>query len=423
MKSLSSMLKDSLLAAIAAFALALPLVGFRTIDQVTGVTLATRWFELALCVTFVFCGRFLLLLLRENNAHKHKGQIQVSSAFTAKSIQFLNKRGIYGLLAVAVVLPFLPFTDRYMLDISIMVLTYVTLAWGLTIVVGYAGLLDLGYVAFYGIGAYSFALMAQHFGFTFWQALPFSALVAALFALLLGMPVLRLRGDYLAIVTVGFAEITRIILINWTNFTGGPNGISDIPRPGLFGVQFVRPEESGSSTSFSGLLGVEYSPMQRVIYFYFLALLLAGFVAWLASQLRRSPVGRSWEAIRQDEIAAIAMGINPTRAKLAAYVIGAAVAGIVGAVFATRQGFISPESFSFMESVTVLAIIVLGGLGNLWGALFATIFIIGLPELFRDLEQYRMVAFGLGMIIIMLWRPQGLLAYREPTVILSKPNA
>lgn len=422
MKSLLSMLKDSLLAAIAAFALALPLVGFRTVDQVTGVALATRWFELVLCVAFVFCGRFLLLLLHENNAHKHKGQTQISSVFTAKSIQFLNKHGIYGLLAVAIIFPFLPFTDRYMLDISIMVLTYVTLAWGLTIVVGYAGLLDLGYVAFYGIGAYSFALMAQHFGFTFWQALPFSALVAALIALLLGMPVLRLRGDYLAIVTVGFAEITRIILINWTNFTGGPNGISDIPRPSLFGVQFGRPEESGPP-SFSSLIGVEYSSMQRVIYFYFLALLLAGFVAWLASQLRRSPVGRSWEAIRQDEIAAVAMGINPTRAKLAAYVIGAAVAGIVGAVFATRQGFISPESFSFMESVTVLAIIVLGGLGNLWGALFATIFIIGLPELFRDLEQYRMVAFGLGMIIIMLWRPQGLLAYREPTIVLPKTNA
>ncbi|MBI1272640.1 MAG: high-affinity branched-chain amino acid ABC transporter permease LivM [Alphaproteobacteria bacterium] len=320
--------------------------------------------------------------------------------------------------ALAIFLPLMPFADRYAMDVATMVLTYVALAWGLNIVVGYAGLLDLGYVAYYAIGAYTYALLAQHFDFSFWMALPVAGLMAVLVAGLIGAPVLRLRGDYLAIVTLGFAEIVRLVLINWTTLTGGPNGISGVPRPTFFGLEFTRSEGEGVFP-FHEFFGLEYSPIQRVIYLYYLILLLAIVVAWFSWRLRKLPLGRAWEALRDDEIACTSVGINAMTAKLAAYMFAALVAGLAGAFFATRQGFISPESFTFNESVAVLAIVVLGGMGSQIGILLAALFIIGMPELFRELEQYRMAAFGAGMVLIMIWRPRGLMAQREPSVKLE----
>ncbi len=251
-------------------------------------------------------------------------------------------------IAFAVALPFLPFSSRYLIDLGTTVLIYVMLGWGLNIVVGLAGLLDLGYVAFYAVGAYTFALLAHDLGFTFWEGLPFSGLVAASFGIILGFPVLRLRGDYLAIVTLGFGEIIRIVLLNWAPVTGGPNGISDIPRPSFFGLPFARSAPEGVTT-FHQFFGLEFSPDQRVIFLYFVILALALVTNLFTLRIRKLPIGRAWEALREDEVACRALGINPTTVKLSAFAIGAMFGGFAGCFFATRQGFISPESFTFIE--------------------------------------------------------------------------
>ena len=321
------------------------------------------------------------------------------------------------LLAFAVVFPFLPIADRQLLDIGILVVTYIMLGWGLNIVVGLAGLLDLGYVAFYAVGAYSFALLATNLDMSFWVCLPFAGLMAALAGVILGFPVLRLRGDYLAIVTLGFGEMIRVILLNWYTFTGGPDGISGIPRPSFFGLaEFKRSLSEG--TTFADLFGLSYSPIQRIVFLFYLILGMAMVVNLFTMRIRKLPVGRAWEALREDETACRSLGINPRNTKLTAFGIGAMFAGFAGSFFATRQGFISPESFTFIESAVILAIVVLGGFGSQIGVVVAAILLIGLPELFRELQQYRMLAFGMAMVLIMLWRPAGLLAHREPTLKL-----
>ena len=322
------------------------------------------------------------------------------------------------LLGLALILPFMPFADRRLLDIAILVVTYIMLGWGLNIVVGLAGLLDLGYVAFYAVGAYSYALLAQYFDMGFWVCLPFAGIMAAFAGILLGFPVLRLRGDYLAIVTLGFGEMVRIILLNWYEFTGGPDGISGIPRPTFFGLEFTRRPPEGVE-SFHDFFGLTYSPVDRIIFLYYLILALALITNLFTLRIRKLPVGRAWEALREDETACRSLGINPRNTKLTAFSIGAMFGGFGGAFFATRQGFISPESFTFIESAIILAIVVLGGFGSQIGVVLAAILLIGLPEFFRDLQQYRMLAFGAAMVAIMVWRPRGLLAHREPTIRLS----
>ncbi len=322
------------------------------------------------------------------------------------------------LLGVAVALPFLPGIDRRLLDIAILVVTYVMLGWGLNIVVGLAGLLDLGYVAFYAVGAYSYALLAMYFDLGFWVCLPLAGIMAAFAGVLLGFPVLRLRGDYLAIVTLGFGEIIRVILLNWYTFTNGPDGISGIPRPTFFGLPFTANPPEGEA-SFHSFFGLAYSPLDRIVFLYYLILGLALVTNLFTLRIRKLPVGRTWEALREDEIACRSLGVHPRNTKLTAFAIGAMFGGFGGSFFATRQGFISPESFSFLESAIILAIVVLGGMGSQIGVVFAAILLIGLPEVFRDLNQYRMLAFGLAMVTIMVWRPRGLLAHREPTVRLA----
>jgi branched-chain amino acid transport system permease protein len=322
------------------------------------------------------------------------------------------------LLGLALIFPFLPHVDRRLVDIGILVFTYVMLGWGLNIVVGLAGLLDLGYVAFYAVGAYSYALLAQYFDLGFWTCLPFAGIMAAFAGILLGFPVLRLRGDYLAIVTLGFGEMVRIILLNWYKFTRGPDGISGIPRPTLFGLEFSRNPSEGAQ-GFHQFFGFEYSPTDRIIFLYYLVLALALVTNAFTLRIRKLPVGRAWEALREDEIACRSLGINPRNTKLTAFAIGAMFGGFGGSFFATRQGFISPESFTFIESAIILAIVVLGGMGSQIGVVFAAVLLIGLPEFFRELQQYRMLAFGAAMVMIMVWRPRGLLAHREPTIRLS----
>jgi branched-chain amino acid transport system permease protein len=326
------------------------------------------------------------------------------------------------LIIVAVALPFMPFADRRLIDVGTLVLTYIMLGWGLNIVVGLAGLLDLGYVAFYAVGAYTYAMLSVNYGVSFWIALPIAGAMSATFGILLGFPVLRLRGDYLAIVTLGFGEMIRVIIINWWWFTGGPNGINKVGRPSFFGLEFERTPPPGQET-FSTFFGLDYSPNQRVFFLYFVILAFALLTNFFTLRVRKLPIGRAWEALREDETACRALGINPRNTKLTAFSIGAMFAGVAGSFFAARQGFVSPESFVFLESAVILAIVVLGGLGSQIGIVLAAVVLIGLPEFFRQLQDYRMLAFGIGMVLIMIWRPGGLLAHRDPTIFLNRAKA
>ncbi|MCI2808787.1 high-affinity branched-chain amino acid ABC transporter permease LivM [Eoetvoesiella caeni] len=319
-------------------------------------------------------------------------------------------------LLLAVSLPFI--ADRAQIDIATLALIYIVLGLGLNIVVGFAGLLDLGYVGFYAIGAYAYALLYHWAGWGFWQSLPVAGFAAAMFGFLLGFPVLRLRGDYLAIVTLGFGEITRLVLTNMQSITNGPDGIAGIAKPTVFGLPMTRRAPEGQMT-FHQWAGWDFSTQDMLVYMYFLALILALCTLLVTSRLQRMPIGRAWEALRDDEIACRSLGLNPARIKLSAFTLGAMFAGLGGAVFAARQGLVNPESFTFTESALVLAIVVLGGMGSQAGVILAAIVLTIVPELARELVEYRMLIFGLVMVLMMMWRPQGLLPARRPHVELE----
>jgi branched-chain amino acid transport system permease protein len=335
-----------------------------------------------------------------------------------------DKRGAsIAFVVLAIVLLALPFfTDalfgRGWVRIVDFALLYIMLALGLNIVVGYAGLLDLGYIAFFAVGAYCYALLGSPqlgLHLPFWIVLPLGALLACIFGVLLGAPTLRLRGDYLAIVTLGFGEIIRIFLNNLNapiNITNGPQGISMID-PIRFG------EFSLGNTH--ELFGLTF-PSVHLHYYLFLFFTL--LVIFISLRLEDSRIGRAWMAIREDEVAAEAMGINTRNIKLLAFAMGATFGGLAGGLFAGFQGFVSPESFSLTESITVLCMVVLGGMGNINGVLLGGILLVVLPEALRhgsgpaqqllfgktliDPESLRMLLFGLALITVMLWRPAGL---------------
>ncbi len=321
------------------------------------------------------------------------------------------------IIIAAFVFPFM--VGRSQIDLATLVLIYVMLGLGLNVVVGLAGLLDLGYVGFYAVGAYTYALLAQYFGIGFWTGLGAAGIMAAFFGYILGFPVLRLRGDYLAIVTLGFGEIIRILLNNLTDITGGPRGIGNIPKPTLFNLEFARRAPEGTQT-FHDFFGIAFNSSHRVIFLYLLALVLVLITLFVINRLMRMPIGRTWEAMREDEIACRALGLNPTNIKLSAFTIGASFAGFAGSFFAARQGFISPESFTFIESAIILAIVVLGGMGSQIGVVLAAILMTVLPELAREFNEYRMLLFGLMMVLMMIWRPQGLLPMKRPHVELRQ---
>ena len=315
---------------------------------------------------------------------------------------------------------------KYVDNFGIQILIYVMLGWGLNIVVGLAGLLDLGYVAFYAVGAYSYALLSQHFGLSFWILLPLAGILSAFWGVILGFPVLRLKGDYLAIVTLAFGEIIRLVLMNWRDVTNGVSGISGIPKATLFGLKF-----DASPTGFAATFGLMPSSAYYKIFLFYVILALCLLTAFVTIRLRRMPVGRAWEALREDEIACRSLGINTTNTKLTAFAIGAMFGGFAGSFFAIRQGFVSPESFVFLESAIILAIVVLGGMGSLVGIAVAAVAMIGGTELLREMEflkqifgesftpeLYRMLIFGLAMVVIMVWKPRGFVGSREPTAFL-----
>ena len=414
-------IKDSLFTGLIALALFGPIVGLRTVAKNEVLEVNPKWFIVLIIVIVCAVGRFLTNLYVYNRDQKTGIQSSIGKSIS----NFLDTKGYQiALTAIifSVIFPFLPFTDRYLMDIAIMMLTYIMLGWGLNIVIGLAGLLDLGYVAFYAVGAYSYALFAIHFGWSFWICLPIAGVFAAMFGVLLGFPVLRLRGDYLAIVTLAFGEMIRILLLNWYQLTKGPDGLTGIPRPSFFGLPFKSFPDEGEQT-FHTFFGIEYDPMQRIIFLYYLILVLALITNLFTIKIRRLPIGRAWEALREDEIACKSLGVNPRNTKLTAFAIGAMFGGFAGSFFATRQAFISPESFTFIESAIIVAIVVLGGMGSQTGVVLATVFLIGLIEVFRDFESYRMIAFGGAMVLIMIFRPRGILATRKPTITLEKSSS
>ena len=411
-------LRDAAAAAFIAAVLALPLLGIRLSDSAQGGAPEYRLLWVLYAAVAVFVGHLAITYGRALLDRLPSLQRVGDQSWTLVPRTWLEPLLLAAMIALAIALPLLPFAERNLIDRATLILIYVLLATGLNIVVGLAGLLDLGYVAFYAVGAYSYALLTQDLGFTFWMAMPVAGLFASAFGLLLGFPVLRLRGDYLAIVTLGFGQIVHTVLVNWTELTGGPNGISGIVRPSFFGLSFVAVPPEGE-TSFADYFGIEFSPDHRIYFLYYLVLalaLLAGLFVW---RLKRLPLGRALEALREDETASVALGLNPTAIKLSAFALGAFIAGIAGSLFATRQGFVSPESFTFIETAIILAIVVLGGMGSQAGIVLAAILLVGLPEWFRELEEYRMVAFGAAMVLIMLWRPRGLTMRRRPSILLK----
>lgn len=357
---------------------------------------------------YVAAGSFVLYLLsRAFLRHKEKGHARAAGEPGGRAAKFMRqlvteRKFLVPALSLTAVLALLfPHVfSTYQTNIMITALMYVMLGLGLNIVVGVAGLLDLGYVAFYAVGAYSYALLNLHFGIGFWTALPIGALLAAAFGILLGFPVLRLRGDYLAIVTLGFGEIIRLVLENWNEFSQGPSGIANIPRPGLFGL--------------------DLSLDQAITFLYYLMIVLVLFTIFVVNRLQNSRIGRAWFALREDETACQAMGIDKTRTKLTAFALGATWAGMVGVIFAAKTTFINPASFSFLESAIILCIVVLGGMGSIIGVILGAFILILMPEYLRAFADYRMLIFGAVLVAMMIFRPQGLVSNIRRSYTFSK---
>ncbi len=424
--------KDAGFWALVAFGLFLPLIGFHTVQNIRNeLALETRWPLLAVFVAVVAAGRLLhSLFISPWLARRRLAARALAAGWRSRLADVLAPLAvgfalIYPVAAVWVEGP--GGAVKWIDNFGIQILIYVMLGFGLNIVVGLAGLLDLGYVAFYAVGAYSYALLSQTFGLSFFTLLPLAGILAAFWGLMLGFPVLRLRGDYLAIVTMAFGEIIRLVLINWVPVTNGYAGIAGIPRPTFFGIPF-----NVSDDGFAATFGLTFSPIHRLIFLYYIILALALLTSFVTLRLRRLPVGRAWEALREDEIACRSLGIDTTNTKLTAFAIGAGFGGFAGAFFAARQGFISPESFTFMESATILAIVVLGGMGSTIGVAVAAIAMIGGTEALRELDvlkdifgndfdptQYRMLLFGFAMVLIMVVRPRGLISTRDASVHLG----
>jgi branched-chain amino acid transport system permease protein len=435
-------LRDAGFSGLVAFGVLLPLIGFLTgVDGSNRLVLTTRWPLLLAIVAVVAACRFLYCFaLMPWLARRAQRPLQA----TTPANSLLKLRGVLARWFIPSAIGFfvaypliIYFTvgsgggQKWIDNFGIQILIYVMLGWGLNIVVGLAGLLDLGYVAFYAVGAYSYALLAKTFGLSFWILLPLAGVLSSFWGILLGFPVLRLRGDYLAIVTLAFGEIIRLILINWVALTNGYAGIISIPRPTFFGIPF-----NANDDGFAARFGLPFSPLYRVIFLYYLILALALLTCFVTVRLRRLPIGRAWEALREDEIACRSLGINTTNTKLTAFAMGAMFAGFAGSFFAAREAFISPESFTFIESATILAIVVLGGMGSQIGVVIAAIVMIGGTEILRELDflknifgptfdptQYRMLLFGFAMVVIMIWRPRGLISTREPSVFFKERKA
>ena len=428
--------------ALLTLGLSIPIVLLRSEQDMSNrLVLSFRpWWVVIACV-LIFALRFFWLMgAARPRAEKVRA---VAGAPQSQAAKALASYGSVAGIALLVLFPFISLalagsggSLKWINNYGVQILIYVMLGWGLNIVVGLAGLLDLGYVAFYAVGSYAYALLSTKYGLSFWICLPLAGILAAFWGVILGFPVLRLRGDYLAIVTLAFGEIIRIILINWVDFSNGYAGITSIPRVTFFGLPFS--DEPGS---FAEFFGIEYLPIHRTIFLFYLILALALLTNFITLRLRRLPVGRAWEALREDEIACRSLGINTTSTKLTAFALGALFGGFAGSFFSVRQGFVSPESFTFVESATILAIVVLGGMGSQFGVAIAAVLMIGGTEILREMQwlkdfmnyafgvtdfdpaQYRMLLFGMAMVFMMIWKPRGIIATREPSIFLKESRA
>jgi branched-chain amino acid transport system permease protein len=398
-------LLDSLLAGLLALVLFGPIVGV----VLDGYGFNLQPVRVAVLVGAVMLGRLAFgLFLRSargrlwlRHLESGGGGVQVLAPGQRPALRWI----VPLVLLAAAIFPFL--ASKYLLTVAILGLIYVLLGLGLNIVVGLAGLLDLGYVAFYAIGAYGLALGYQYLGLGFWSVLPLAALAAALAGALLGFPVLRMHGDYLAIVTLGFGEIIRLVLNNWLAVTGGPNGMP-VPAPTLLGLEFGRRAKEGG-VPIHEFLGIAYDPNLKFVFLYAVLLLTVLLVLYVKGRLVRMPIGRAWEALREDEIACRALGFNHVLVKLSAFMLGASTAGLAGVFFASYQGFVNPSSFTFFESALILAIVVLGGMGSTLGVVLAALVLTVAPELLRAFADYRVLLFGMLMVLMMIWRPRGLI--------------
>ncbi|MEA3533987.1 high-affinity branched-chain amino acid ABC transporter permease LivM [Rhizobium sp. CC-YZS058] len=431
-------LREAVYAGLISLGLFILFVGLKSEQNISNELILTqRWGLLAIFVIVAAVGRFFVVAYVQPWSKARKAEKSARATPTEVKPSFF-KRNLSRIAIVALILyppvilalvgvqGSLKWVDNF----GVQILIYVMLAWGLNIVVGLAGLLDLGYVAFYAVGAYSYALLSTYLGLSFWVLLPIAGVLAALWGMVLGFPVLRLRGDYLAIVTLAFGEIIRLVLINWTDVTKGTFGVSGIAKATLFGLYTF---DASSPTSFSKAFGLSSSSAYYKIFLFYLILGLALLTAYVTIRLRRMPIGRAWEALREDEIACRSLGINTVTTKLTAFATGAMFGGFAGSFFAARQGFVSPESFVFLESAVILAIVVLGGMGSLMGIAVAAVVMVGGTEILRELsflkavfgpdftpELFRMLIFGLAMVVVMVLKPRGFVGSREPTAFLHE---
>jgi branched-chain amino acid transport system permease protein len=432
--------RESIFAGVISFGLFFFFIGLETTQNIRNeLIIVPHWVALAVVVLLVMAIRFLMITviwprMAEQKAARAAGpQTVAEPGFFKKNFTAMIIVALFLYPVICVWMVGVQGSLKYIDNFGIQILIYVMLAWGLNIVVGLAGLLDLGYVAFYAVGAYSYALMSSYFGFSFWLLLPLAGILSAFWGVILGFPVLRLKGDYLAIVTLAFGEIIRLVLINWREVTNGAAGISGVAKASIFGIWSF---DVSAPNNFAKSFGLPMSSVYYKIFLFYVILLLCLLTAFVTIRLRRMPVGRAWEALREDEIACRSLGINTTNTKLTAFAIGAMFGGFAGSFFAARQGFVSPESFVFLESAIILAIVVLGGMGSLVGIAVASIVMIGGTELLREMEflkhifgekftpeLYRMLIFGAAMVIVMVWKPRGFVGSREPTAFLFSRKA
>ena len=407
------LLRDALFTFVLAWIVFGPMTGL----QLKGLDFIANWQRPMWLATIVTLGRLLFLTALNTDWLKNRLQrsaIRRTQAATVQTAQEWKKWTAISAVAalVAFALPFVFLNNSYVMKSLLLAMIYVLLGLGLNIVVGLAGLLDLGFVAFYAVGAYFLALGAEHWGLGFWGALVLSPLLAATLGGLLGFTVLRTHGDYLAIVTLGFGEIIRLVLTNWLAVTGGPNGLP-VPAPTFFGLEFSRIAKFGG-TPFHEFMGWEYNTNMKFLFLYVVLFWVLALMIFWIYRLRIMPMGRAWEALREDEIACRSLGINPVVVKLSAFMMGAMTGGLAGVFFASYQGFVNPTSFTFFESALILAIVVLGGLGSIVGVIVAAFVLTLLPELLREFADFRILAFGILMVLMMIWRPRGLIRTRRP---------
>ncbi len=372
--------------------LIIPMVGFKSTTFDPG-----RAFK----ILGVFMTILVLnLIVKIFRSRKKEEVVAQKTPFTERVGEQINRFPkiftLGGLLAVAALFPM--FADNYMIDVAITCLIYVCLGLGLNIVVGLCGLLDLGYIAFYAVGAYTYSLLNLTFGVSFWAALPIGIVLGMVVGCIIGYPTLKMRGDYLAIVTLGFGEIVRLVLNNWDSLTAGPNGLFGMKRPALYYPSFT--EDGFAWASY-------YLKSLPALYYCILVIAILTIVG--VGRLDNSRIGRAWIAIREDEVAAELSGVPTTWIKLLAYALGAAFASVAGAFFAAKLSYTNPNFFLFMESAIVLCVVVLGGVGSIPGIVIAGFVLIGAPEVFRGLENFRMLAFGAIMTTMMIIKPEGLI--------------